>query len=264
MYRTIHKVPFACLIVTSVAVAACGKKTENTSTDAGPASASSPSTTTTHTDWEQTAGAKLELSVLARDLGADYAHDRADADARYKGKVVEVLGVADEMGSSGASKFFTVYDFDVELAKHHQTGIEGVRCNVNSDDATQMKAIDGPRLKYSSVRVRGRVSGRIEADHVVLDGCVVDLATLGKDTATKPTIAFPRNGAAEDCAKLDACCPASATNRKVGAMCTVVDKSVHDRRANMTCAGAIDLVLGTYKDEKIKAPDGCVSVHPSP
>ena len=242
-----NRTNWICVACAVLAANACDKKTA--ATDGG---------TVIMTADARRDPPKLELSVTAEDFALDYAKNKVAADVTYKGKRVELLGALDPPGDDASGLYVDVRADRPESWLHTYTpSVEGARCYVEMNDEGQKGAVSKVRAG-SRARVTGTVVGPVRSRHVVLEDCVLDVASLGTEQALTPTIPVPRKGSAAQCAAFDACCPANVENKTVAAICATSAAEITDKRKFTTCGDGISMVLIGYETAGLKAPAGCV------
>lgn len=124
-------------------------------------SSSSPSsggTTATNSANSQPVEA---IKVTAAELSADYKANEVAADAKYKGRLVEVSGIVDTIGKDILD---TPY---IAFAAGQYDIIDRVQCMFSKSDEPVLAAV----AKGQRITLRGTVSGKL--GNILVQGCAI-------------------------------------------------------------------------------------------
>jgi hypothetical protein len=101
-----------------------------------------------------------ELTVTAIKLSEDYKANEVSADAKYKGKFIEVSGVIDNIAKD-------IMDTPYVTLKTDTYSIVGVQCMFEKESEPQLATLS----KGKSITLQGEVSGKMM--NVIIRGCII-------------------------------------------------------------------------------------------
>lgn len=106
---------------------------------------------------------EVEIKVSARELSQAYKDNKVAADAKYKDKVVEMIGIVDNIGKD-------ILDTPYVILGGSTASIFGIQCMFSKANEPQLATLS----KGQSITLKGRVDGELIGNVVVRDCTIVE------------------------------------------------------------------------------------------
>ncbi len=101
-----------------------------------------------------------ELKLTAIKLSEDYKANEVSADAKYKGKFIEVSGIIENIAKD-------ILDTPYVTLKTDTYSIISIQCMFNKNSESQLATLS----KGQNITLQGEVSGKMM--NVIVDGCII-------------------------------------------------------------------------------------------